>query len=72
MSLSVCASLGDHIEPGEDDVTEERGGQSTDRRHCTFIQTEQGEALPTVSPSLLTLLMIDLVHKLDKFSSLFG
>lgn len=36
-------SSGALIEPGEDDGTEERGGQSSDRRNRTLIQTEQSE-----------------------------
>lgn len=41
---SLSFSLRPHVEPGEDDGSEERGGQSADRRNRTSIQTEQSQA----------------------------
>ncbi len=39
----IDISSGDLVEPGEDDGTEERGCQRSDRRNRTLIQTEQSE-----------------------------
>ena len=41
---SLSISFRPHVEPGEDDGSEERGGQSADRRNRTSIQTEQSPA----------------------------
>lgn len=38
---SHCHSFRHHVEPGEDDGSEEWGSQSTYGRNCTSIQTEQ-------------------------------
>lgn len=41
--FSLSLSFRHLVEPGEDDGSEERGGQSTDRRNRTSFQTEQSQ-----------------------------
>lgn len=41
---SLSSSFGHLVEPGEDDGSEERGGQSVDWRNRAFIQTEQSQS----------------------------